>query len=807
MASALKPRRVGLFSSSTIASAPITAAVSSAGRLQSRPLAPLGTIPDLQTHLHDDSEPELTNHSEGPTKSLKRGREDDVVGEKPAKQARRDLDVEASIQRSRAALQRPLSALRAKLEAEKKSSQQLMRHERRRRAADTPAWLATSAGESELQHRESQGSLVVEPTPIYATARECGYAPAEKKGPSSRTVETVSEGTQVENPAPTRESEKEAEGMTTSSTTSFATVADELALERQKSLNKSAEIQRLIHEDADLKREMISRVRALEKQIEEKNDDLKQAKLDLSGLRSEYSTLQKNTDSEVAKLKTEIEQLKRDKAAADTRADDAEAEVSRLNDRNNYLQMSANNASECERKVRDTNAAISKEREEARQDLDSAKKAQVQACKEFEEAITKGKKYKSMCKALTVALQVAGADVGKAFSRLNEDTDMDSEGDGHNSPRFDWRDFVALPSALLTSSQLAASTSKGTFSEALKNSPGKPQASTFGQPSINSTNTFGQPSINSTSTFGKPSINPFSSILPTPVGSTSKSSAIVQHNQELANGSNNELNEVQRHIRELARKVQANEQQSSALRAYMAKQENGEHAEPPPSESRLTFDSYVDRLVADKMANRMDTSSGEPARVVGSNGDIGMNEAPAAGPHVVTSAYVDFANAKRYGPEGWPMQEDGVAYQKSVSRKNQHALNAENNDGRSNNQKRRNNDNDNPNITPDHQAGYNAGLDKLMGGNDIMSDSKEAAIFKNGGSGNSKRNRDGNNGGKPNRGKGKNSQKSNQQNQANNKKQGGNNGSGNGNNGQGGNPNGVSKRKFNRQKKRGWQRR
>ena len=704
MASALKPRKINFFSNILAASTSLPAAAPASQRVQQAlRSAHSMSLEPLEAASHQDPRVELITSPAHATSALKRRRDDDVVEDRPAKQARRDSAVDAQIAKSRESSKQASDAAKLRAQAATRHSRTLMRENAKR---IEEAKVQAAAARSREAEKKSAAPVVVSATFTYTKATDCGYPKQSISKAGAESLENGQQETRRDGAAPecdsTTKAAEQATGVSAIPSDAWlkangliAKLKKDLEFEREMTRSKSAQVLRLIGHNTEHKHEVRQNIASLKTDLEKKEIALEQKKAEYDLLQNEKRDQIAVRDQKIINLQKQILELNREKDDAIGQREDLKVEVKRLNDRNTYLQFSAKNAADAEFKIGNLNNDLHSKASKATEEKIQAEEERDVAQGETENAEQNAMHLKHMCRALADALSTAGADVSKVFHYLNANTDMDSEDEDDSVTRPDWRQYVALPDIV----PAQASTSFQPFAP-------KPPGILFGKPagSLPTPSTsFGDVS------FGKPSM-----------GSQASHDSVTP-------ASYNELNSMERSRRELSRELQANKDQTSQLQAYMSSKEKGENPKTPPTLNQRAFEKYVKDLVTDKVVNRMDASSGEAARVYGTDGDAGMFEAPPAGPNAMTSAYVDFANAETYGPDGYPMQQDDNAYSKSVSRQNQKIHSSE----RDNNGKVNSKHQDT--WKHDKSAGKRQGLDIHMGHNITTDHSKEELIFQNGG--------------------------------------------------------------------------
>lgn len=662
------------------------------------------------------NKPELTEFT---VNLLKRRREDGVEDDRPIKQARRDSAVDSQHARMHKLIQGPPSTAQRSctlLDNEYRKTAVFQAVEQMRRERAGPS----AAAHARAQKQQAQTEIRPQISSWQSVRDDKVYNP-HKNTPSGSETENEYVGESAEAEA----SELEEASQVTEHTqppmfgsakqtrsvekdSRLQRLQTELAIERETTRSKSAQVLRLINTNTEQKHASRQAITDLETQRTQLEEALGKKTTEVHDLRKEKREVELNKNEQIDQLTSRNAELEREKAGVVTQLKDFEAEVKRLNARNNYLQSSAKNAADTEYKVGQINSDLQAQLKEANNVRDEANVERDAALADADNAESQTKHYKKLAAAMIEALRTVGADVGGAANLLHSNTNMDVE-DEEDSNTMNWRDYVTLPGLGAHGSLLSQPSQPGS------------QPSPYARPLL-----FGrQPSDNATGT----GFDSTTASVPASTGFGSFGQPSVINSTASAQGkpSDHQIEDVERSLRELSRELEANKKQSSELQAWAAKKENGEQAPPPPNYNQMAFAQFVDNMVTDKLNNGMNTSSGETTRIFHPNGDIGMSDAPIVfGSDPYSSAYVDFANAETFGPDGWPMQTDDNAYSKAVSRQNNKFSGDKkfkNSEGGKLWAKNRGD------FKHDNCAGKREGLDIHMGNNETLDHSKEEHIF------------------------------------------------------------------------------
>lgn len=721
MASASKPRKFGFsgilrgygLTAPTIAA---SATVPASTRLQALPPTP--STSSLKTVPHEDHEVELITPAVIPDSTRKRVRDEEADNERPTKQARLDSSITSRIARSQAVMRSipkmpRAGSLAAHTQKKATISQRLQQV---RRTSSTRTTVAPAAPGT-----PHAGPVIYPHNTTYAKARDCDGWPRDKIETSDHGSETVQKSAAGQGADLQCQRALNAEEESTTPSAATPTEAPRLiameaeirelkmALEREREAtrSKSAQVLRLIESNTEQKNETGRAIEGLTARVQEGFLALKEKSDECVTLKQQNGSISASKDQQIKLLRDQIQQLQGENADVSSRKGDLEAQVNRLNSCNDYLQVSIKNAADAEFKIAARNSDLLVQLRDAKEQKDEAEQARDAALTDIANAKSRATAFKGMSRALATALSTLRADIIGVHEYLSADCDMDSEAKDDTAWQPDYRNYVKLP-------PIAASLPPSDHQSGPKKALslfGRSEPDPTSPASFELLGSFAKPSLEYTGSFGMPSL-----------------AGANQHHQAKTS-STEELNEVQRTLREFSRELQATKQQSNELSTWIAKKEIGEHAPPPPNEKQRAFEQYVDSLVADKVHNGMSFSSGEPARAFSSDADVGMDEAPPSGPRATTSTYVDFASAPTFGPDGWPMQTDDHAYHKSVSRHNTTTFSTER---KAKGKGKQSGDHESAKQSAwryDNSAGKRQGLDISMGHNDAPDHSKEEQIF------------------------------------------------------------------------------
>lgn len=428
MASASKPRKFGfsgILSGYGLAAPTIAApaAVPAPKRLQALSSAP--STSDLRTVPYEDCEVELITPPITTTSTRKRVRDDQAEDDRPAKQSRLDSKITSQISRSQGMMRPTLKTSRAGLlaaHAQKKGAISQHLEQRRRAAAERTVIAPAAKG---TQHT---GPVIYPHNMTYAKARDCDRWPEGKSDSSDHGSETMQK-------TPTGQDadlqcRRAANGVEEGTTSSTATVTEDprsialeskiqeletaLELEREAIRSKSAQVLRLIETNTEHKNQTGRAIEELTTCLKKKNLDWNEKIDEQTTLKKEMASLCGIKDEGTRKRDDEIKQLRHQCTDATSHVEDLEAQVIRLNSRNDYLRLSTKNAADAELEIANINNDLFKQVRDAKQQKDEAEGKGDTARTDAANARSRASGFKGMSRALATALSTLGADVSKA---------------------------------------------------------------------------------------------------------------------------------------------------------------------------------------------------------------------------------------------------------------------------------------------------------------------------------------------------------------------------------------------------------